>query len=77
MEDQRAAVMDQVLRWQADVLALQECGGDLPYGELQAEYMFVGAAEASHGCAEHVAAVSVPALHDDVPDTVYPELHVG
>ena len=29
------------------------------------------------GFAAHVAAVSVPALHDDVPDTVYPELHVG
>ena len=38
---------------------------------------FVGAAEASHGFAEHVAALSVPALHEDVPDTVYPELHVG
>ena len=38
---------------------------------------FVGAADASHGFAEHVAAVSVPALQDDVPDTVYPELHVG
>ena len=30
-----------------------------------------------HEFAEHVAAVRVPALHDDVPDTVYPELHVG
>ena len=38
---------------------------------------FVGAAEASHGFAEQVAAVSVPVLQDDVPDTVYPELHVG
>jgi len=38
---------------------------------------FVGAADASHGFAEHVAAISVPALHEDVPDTVYPELHVG
>ena len=26
---------------------------------------------------EHVAAVRVPSLHEDVPDTVYPELHVG
>ncbi len=25
----------------------------------------------------HVAAVSGPRLHDDVPDTVYPLLHVG
>jgi|TARA_B110000238_G_C15879923_1_gene333012 hypothetical protein len=33
--------------------------------------------EEVHEFAEHVAAVSVPALHDDVPDTVYPELHVG
>ena len=39
---------------------------------------FVGAADASHGgFAEHVAAVSVPALQEDVPDTVYPESHVG
>jgi hypothetical protein len=33
--------------------------------------------EAVHEFAEHVAVVSVPALQDDVPDTVYPELHVG
>ena len=25
----------------------------------------------------HVAAVNVPAVHEDVPDTVYPESHVG
>ena len=37
----------------------------------------VGAVDASQGSAEHVAAVRVPRLHDDVPDTVYPELHVG
>ena len=29
------------------------------------------------GLSVHVAAVSVPALQDDVPETVYPELHVG
>ena len=33
--------------------------------------------EALHGFAEQVAEVRVPALQDDVPDTVYPELHVG
>ena len=33
--------------------------------------------EAVHGFAEQVAAVRVPSLHEDVPDTVYPELHVG
>ena len=38
---------------------------------------FVGAADASQAFAEHVAAVSVPALHELVPDTVYPESHVG
>ena len=38
---------------------------------------FVGAVDVSHGFAEQVAAVSVPTLQDDVPDTVYPELHVG
>ena len=37
----------------------------------------VGAADASHAFAEHVAAVKVPALHELVPDTVYPLLHVG
>ena len=30
----------------------------------------VGAVDASHGFAEHVAAVKVPALHELVPDTV-------
>ena len=34
-------------------------------------------ATTSHGFGEQVAVVSVPALHDDVPDTVYPELQVG
>ena len=38
---------------------------------------FVGGVDASQGSAEHVAAVSDPALHEDVPDTVYPESHVG
>ena len=38
---------------------------------------FVGGVDASHGFGEHVAAVKVPALHELVPDTVYPELHVG
>ena len=33
--------------------------------------------EATHGSGGHVAAVSVPRLHEDVPDTVYPALHVG
>ena len=37
----------------------------------------VGAVDASHAFAEHVAAVKVPALHELVPDTVYPLLHVG
>ena len=31
----------------------------------------------SETIAPHVAAVSIPALQDDVPDTVYPELHAG
>ena len=30
-----------------------------------------------HEFAEHVAAVNVPKEHELVPDTVYPELHVG
>ena len=38
---------------------------------------FVGAVDASHGFAEHVAAVNVPKEQELVPDTVYPELHVG
>ena len=37
----------------------------------------VGATDASHAFAEHVAAESVPAVHELGPDTVYPELHVG
>ena len=38
---------------------------------------FVGAVDASHGFGEHVAAVKVPVVHELVPDTVYPESHVG
>ena len=37
----------------------------------------VESVEVLHRFAEHVAAVSVPASHEDVPDTVYPESHVG
>ena len=44
---------------------------------MPSEPSFVDNEEAAHGFAEHVAAASVPALHDDVPDTVYPESHVG
>ena len=33
--------------------------------------------EAVHEFAEHVAAVNVPKEHELVPDTIYPELHVG
>lgn len=36
-----------------------------------------GATEASHEFAKHVAAVSTPALQLDLPDTVYPMLHIG
>ena len=38
---------------------------------------FVGAADASQAFGEQVAAVSDPRLQEDVPDTVYPALHVG
>jgi len=39
---------------------------------------FVGAEDASHGAAEHVAAVSVPKEeHELIPETVYPNSHVG
>jgi hypothetical protein len=55
--------------WQVDPLAREFVQSPAP--------PLVGAAEASHGFAEQVAEVSVPALQDDVPDTVYPELHVG
>ena len=33
--------------------------------------------EAMHDFAEHVAAVNTPKEHELVPETVYPELHVG
>jgi hypothetical protein len=36
-----------------------------------------GAVAALHGSAAQVAAVSVPVMHDDGPETVYPEAHVG
>ena len=38
---------------------------------------FAGAVDSSHGFGEHVAAVKIPVVHELVPDTVYPELHVG
>ena len=38
---------------------------------------FAGGVEASQAFAVHVAAVSVPALHELVPDRVYPVVHVG
>ena len=38
---------------------------------------FVGAADASHGLGEQVAAIRFPAVHELVPETVYPESHVG
>ena len=38
---------------------------------------FVGAADASHGFGEQVAAIRFPAVHELVPETVYPESHVG
>ena len=55
--------------WHVDPLARELVQSPAP--------LFVGAADASHGFAAHVAAVRVPALHELVPDTVYPELHVG
>ena len=55
--------------WQVDPLASELVQSPAP--------PFVGAADASHGFAEHVAAVNVPRKHELVPETVYPELHVG
>ena len=37
----------------------------------------LGVEEAMHEFAAHVAAVNDPMEHELVPDTVYPELHVG
>jgi hypothetical protein len=36
-----------------------------------------GAVAASHESAAQVAAVSVPVVHEDVPETVYPAAHTG
>jgi hypothetical protein len=38
---------------------------------------FAGLVDASHGSGLHIAAVNFPAEQLDVPDTVYPSLHVG
>eukprot|EP01048_Picozoa_sp_COSAG05_P027164 COSAG05_NODE_7786_length_770_cov_1.035768_2_plen_85_part_01 len=38
---------------------------------------FTGATDASHGSGLHVAALSVPAKHDEDPETVKPSSHVG
>ena len=48
--------------WQVDPLARELRQSPAP--------PFVGSVEALHGFAEQVAAVSVPALHEEVPDTV-------
>ena len=55
--------------WQVDPLASELVQSPAP--------PFLGAADASQGFAEHVAAVRVPAVQELVPETVYPELHVG
>ena len=55
--------------WQVDPLARELVQSPAP--------PFVGAADASHGFAAHVAAVNVPALQEDVPDTVYPRVARG
>ena len=55
--------------WQVDPLASELVQSPAP--------PFAGAVDASHGFAEHVAAVRVPAVQELVPETVYPELHVG
>jgi len=48
--DQQASVVKEVLRWErsygCDVLALQECDGDMPLSELSAQFQFAGSAEA-------------------------------
>ena len=55
--------------WQVDPLAREPVQSPTP--------PFVGAADASHGLREQVALVSTRSKHDDVPETVYPESHVG
>ena len=55
--------------WHVDPLAIELVHVPTP--------PFVGAVDVSQGFAEHVAAVSVPRLHEAVPETVYPLLHVG
>ena len=37
----------------------------------------LGAVDASHAFASHVAAIKLPTLQLDAPDTLYPLLHVG
>ena len=55
--------------WQVDPLAREPVQSPTP--------PFVGAADASHGFGEQVAAIRFPAVHELVPETVYPESHVG
>ena len=44
--DQREAIAQEVLRWGADVVALQECEDAAPYDRLTSKYDFVGSAAA-------------------------------
>jgi endonuclease/exonuclease/phosphatase (EEP) superfamily protein YafD len=49
LADQKAAVIKEINRWNADILALQECEGSEPYEGLIRQYKFLGAAEAHRG----------------------------
>ena len=48
--DQNAAIVNEILRWNADIFALQECEGSEPYDAvLGRHYKFLGAAGAHRG----------------------------
>ena len=47
--DQKAAVIREIKRWDADIFSLQECESPEPYEDLIIQYKFLGAAEAHRG----------------------------
>jgi hypothetical protein len=49
LKDQEAAVIQQVLRWESDLVSLQEVGSADPLDDLLSRYSFVGASRSHCG----------------------------
>ena len=64
--NQNAASVKEILRWDADIFALQECEGSEPYDAvLGRQYKFLGAAGAHRGYVQLYARIR-DGLHAEV-----------